>query len=647
VKTVLRVALWVAAAVVLLIAAAVVVMHFIDWRQHANSVAAVVEEQTGRRLEIGGPVKVGIFPVRVLIDDVTFANAPGGSRDVMVKVKRVGARFKLADLIRGNLALGIDLSEPDVLLETVASGEKNWSLTFDVPAKLAFAQLKVSGGQIVFREHPSGDEWRLVVEKLSIQEKLAGGYAGRLEARLNDFPVEVDVDVKPGADVNSTQDALAIEGRASISEATLDFDGQAFKEAKVTVIKGKLQADIPDPQVLGKLFQSPLPGLPSVSLATSITASGQQISVDDLKAAIGKSSFSGKIRADLAAKRPRIDGTVSAQFLDMAELTGSSKKALKEKRAKAPGAGGRMISTRPLGLPPLDMADIKLNLAVEKLRAARDVTVQNLQAAVFLEGGRLTVKPLKMAIAGADFTFTGNADGWGRANAKLSASLNANGVDLGELLKALTGKKEFEGGRTQVSATLQASGESPAKLASTLKGHVRISVGPGRLSNRNLDELLGDVFSRVINTIDPFYVKENTSELKCLAVNVPIRDGVVLIDDTVALETTKIGLSLAGFVNLNTEEIDLLARPMAKEGLGIGADLLSDLVRIRGTLANPQTDIDPAGVAKTTVFRGIDVATFGLTALARGLTSKISADEVCAEALRVKQAPPSKKSKKK
>ena len=63
--------------VVLLLAAAVVVMHFIDWRQYANSVAAVVKEQTGRRLEIGGPVKVGIFPIRVLVDDVTFANAPG------------------------------------------------------------------------------------------------------------------------------------------------------------------------------------------------------------------------------------------------------------------------------------------------------------------------------------------------------------------------------------------------------------------------------------------------------------------------------------------------------------------------------------------------------------------------------------------
>jgi hypothetical protein len=151
--------------------------------------------------------------------------------------------------------------------------------------------------------------------------------------------------------------------------------------------------------------------------------------------------------------------------------------------------------------------------------------------------------------------------------------------------------------------------------------------------NRNLDDLLGDVFAGVINTIDPFHTKENKSELKCLVINVPVNDGIVLIDDTVALETNKVGVSLAGFVNLNTEKIDLLARPMAKEGLGIGADLLSDLVRIRGTLSKPQTEIDPVGVAKTTVLRGIDVATFGMTALYRGQASKLSADQMCAEAL--------------
>ena len=634
VKTVLRVTLWAAVALTLLFAAAVVVMHFIDWRQYADSIAAVVKEQTGRRLEIGGPVKVGFFPARVIIDDVKFANAPGGSSDLMVKVKRIGARFKLADLIRGKLTLSIDLSEPDVLLETVASGEKNWSLSFEVPAQLAFAQLNVTDGQVVFREHPSGAEWRLVVAKLRIRERLAGGYTGRLETSLNEVPVKLDGSARPAGGIAGKKNAIAIEGQANISEAKLTFEGLASKDAKGPIVSGKVQANLPDLKALGKLLQTSLPALPPITFAADAAASGQLINADDLKVSIGKSSLTGKFETDMGAKRPKVKGTISAKLIDIAELKGGGKKVVDKTKVSSPGS--RLIPAEPIAFPPLDMADINLTISIEKLLAARNLTIQNLQTNIVLAGGRLSFKPSKMHIAGADFNFKGDAEGLGRKNAKVSASLNASGINLGGLLNAVSGKEDLKGGLTEVVADLQASGRSPANLASTLKGHVRVSVGPGQVYNRNLDDLLGDVFSGVINTIDPFYTKENKSALKCLVINVPVKNGVVLIDDTVALETKKVGVSLAGFVNLNTEKIDLLARPMAKKGLGIGADLLSDLVRIRGSLSEPRTEIDPAGVAKTTILRGIDVATFGLTALYRGQTSKLSADQMCAEALRTK-----------
>jgi uncharacterized protein involved in outer membrane biogenesis len=638
VKTVLRVALWAGIAVIVLIVAAVVVVHLVDWRR---PISAAVQEQTGRRLEIGGPVKLRIFPARVLIDDVTFANAPGGSKDVMITVKRVGARLKLADLIRGKLTLSIDLSEPDVLLETVASGEKNWSLSIELPAQLAFAQLSVTRGQVVFREHPSGNVWRLAVGELLIRERLTGGYAGRLEANLNDMPVKLDVDVRPAEDIAAKKETLSIDGQADISGAKLKFEGLASKDTESPIVKGNIRADIKDLQGLGKLVQASLPALPPITFAADVAASGQRINVDELNVSMGKSSLTGKFETDMGAKRPKIKGTLSAKLIDIAELKGSGKKTVDKTEGSSPGS--RLIPAEPIAFPPLDMADINLTISIEKLLTARHLTIQNLQTNIVLAGGRLSLKPSKMHIAGADFNFKGDAEGLGRENTKILINLNASGIDLGRLLNAVSGKEDLKGGLTEVVADLQASGRSPAKLASTLKGHVRVSVGPGQVYNRNLDDLLGDVFAGVINTIDPFHTKENKSQLKCLVINVPVNDGIVLIDDTVALETNKVGVSLAGFVNLNTEKIDLLARPMAKEGLGIGADLLSDLVRIRGTLSKPQTEIDPVGVAKTTVLRGIDVATFGMTALYRGQASKLSADQMCAEALRTVNAPPTGK----
>ena len=219
------------------------------------------------------------------------------------------------------------------------------------------------------------------------------------------------------------KDAVAIEGQADISAAKLNFDGLSSKDAKGIIVKGKARADIPDPKVVGKLFQASLPDLPPVTIAANIAASGQLISVDDFNAVLGKSSFTGNFTADFEAKRPKINGTVSAKLIDMAELSGSEKKAVE--KAKVSGAEGRLIPTQSLAIPPLDMADINLTISIEKLLTARNLIIQNLQTNVVLTGGRLALKPLKMHIAGTDINLEGNADGLGRANVKLSANLNA------------------------------------------------------------------------------------------------------------------------------------------------------------------------------------------------------------------------------
>jgi hypothetical protein len=141
-----------------------------------------------------------------------------------------------------------------VLLETVASGEKNWSISFQVPTQQAFAQLNVTGGQVVFQEHPSGDNWRLEVGKLLIGERLTGGYTGRLKSALNDIPVNLFGSVKPEGEIADKKETITIEGQADVSEATLTFEGLAFREAKGPVINGKVRTDIPNSKVLGKLM---------------------------------------------------------------------------------------------------------------------------------------------------------------------------------------------------------------------------------------------------------------------------------------------------------------------------------------------------------------------------------------------------------
>ena len=126
----------------------------------------------------------------------------------------------------------------------------------------------------------------------------------------------------------------------------------------------------------------------------------------------------------------------------MVELTGSGKKTVE--RTKVSGPGSRLIPAEPIAFPPLDMADINLTISIEKLIAARNLTIQNLQTNVVLTVGRLSLKPSKMHIAGADFNFKGDAEGLGRKNTKFLVNLNASGIDLGELLKSASGKEDLK-----------------------------------------------------------------------------------------------------------------------------------------------------------------------------------------------------------
>ena len=74
--------------------------------------------------------------------------------------------------------------------------------------------------------------------------------------------------------------------------------------------------------------------------------------------------------------------------------------------------GSRLIPAEPIAFPPLDMADINLTISIEKLLTARHLTIQNLQTNIVLAGGRLSLKPSKMHIAGATSILRAMRKGW-------------------------------------------------------------------------------------------------------------------------------------------------------------------------------------------------------------------------------------------
>ncbi|NJN40307.1 MAG: AsmA family protein [Gammaproteobacteria bacterium] len=124
-----RVLIGSAIAVVVLFAAAFMALSFFDWNKYISLAAAEVKTATGRELRVAGQTEVGLLPLRLIVDDVSLANATWGSRPQMITAKRVEVRAALLPLLTGDVRLKVDLVEPDVLLETDAKGVGNWVIT--------------------------------------------------------------------------------------------------------------------------------------------------------------------------------------------------------------------------------------------------------------------------------------------------------------------------------------------------------------------------------------------------------------------------------------------------------------------------------------------------------------------------------------
>ena len=89
---------------------------------------AAISQELGRQFTIHGNISFhGTFWPTIIADDITVANAPGGSRRDMVLMDEMQMNFSPTAALMGRTVLSnLVLLRPDILLETEANGVGNW-----------------------------------------------------------------------------------------------------------------------------------------------------------------------------------------------------------------------------------------------------------------------------------------------------------------------------------------------------------------------------------------------------------------------------------------------------------------------------------------------------------------------------------------
>ena len=644
------------ALVVILVIALYVILSSYDFNDLKPQIAKAALEATGRVLTIKGDIDLEIgFTPSLVLTDIALRNVPWGSRPEMVKLRRFEVQVALLPLVSGNIEIKrFILVEPDILIETDKAGKSN--LAFEVPKKgtpasekeeakppsegvtrlpaLAFNQLEIEKGQLTYRDGKSGKTTKVALNHLTAN---SSGMDSPLKLRLSGDLDKASFDLAgtlgPLTALVDPEKAWPLKVTAKAFDATITLDGSIKDAPAQRGIDIGFRVQIQDWTKLSQLAGKPISITDPLEINCRIGDTGpKSYKVSDLKIALGTNVIVGNLGINLSQKIPRLEVALSSQKLDLRSLLSENggKKGQKaeptgkpDKPAKKPK---KVFPDDPLPLDALKQIDGIFKLRLGTILLPR-LAVKDLSLDAAMKGGHLNVKPLKATIGGGalDGSITLKPLGKG---ADMAALLKIDGFELGKMLREL-GITELIDGNLDVDVNLRGRGASVASLMAGLNGHTSIIMNQGRINNKYIDLLGGDISTGVFRLLNPAEEKKDYTAIKCMVSRFDIKKG--LADSTaLVVDTDRMSVVGEGGIDLRTEKLDLALKPIPKEdveGMSLSLGELAKPFKLGGTLAEPGLTIDPVAAALALGKSIGGAALFGPVGIAGALVGKSDSND--------------------
>ncbi len=232
---------------------------FVDVNSYREEISSLVKEQTGRTLELGGPLEIGFsLSPTIVAKDVRFGNAPWGSQLFMLEAERVAIRLSLARLLFGGIDVArLDVIDAQLLLETGPDGVGNWVLSTeptggeqsesDVSTN-GLPHVVLEGIRVVYQSGRRGETTDVVLTRADIEPRgdgIAVGVVGNVNSTTASISGVVVGDTRSFtvSNLKVAYDDLALTGNLS---------GNRSGANSPITIDGELAADAIDLNELGR-----------------------------------------------------------------------------------------------------------------------------------------------------------------------------------------------------------------------------------------------------------------------------------------------------------------------------------------------------------------------------------------------------------
>ena len=661
-KAAVRIIAIILGVVVVLFGALAAYLSFVfDPNDYRDRIAQEAEKATGRQLAIEGDLSLSVFPwVGVEIGQARLGNAPGFGDAPFASVGQVELRARLMPLLRSEIEVArVVLRDLKLDLVVDERGMTNWgdlagdektpSKAPDSPAAQggrAVAGLVVSGVQVDSARISYTDRRTrtgYVIDKLDLKTgevrpgsrfPLELGFdvsvsepelTGRIDiagkvlfelagpvADIEDFSLRFKGKgaALPGGSADLTVSSkLALDlgaGTAAISGLEVNAYGVKASGSfaakglnKTPAVSGVLEVPALDPAALMAALGIDAPKtadaavLRRASLKARVEASPASAALRDLTVVLDDSTLSGEVAvADFAKQALRFDLALDSIDVDRYLPPPSQDKG----KSSAPAPGGKSGAGEVIDPAMLRGRDLAGKMRIGKL-VVGGATMTDVNLELRMQNGVLRVAPLSAALYGGRYAGNITVDGRGQV---LAASLDESlkGVQVGPLLRDLTGREERLTGNANVAARLQARGNDPDAMKRSLGGNVDFSFLDGAVKGINVAQYLRQAQARITGKPAPQTSEPNQTDFSQLTGTLQITNGIARNED-LDVRSPLLRVGGKGSVNIPAETIDYTVRASVVATLsGQGGEGLENLkgvtvpIKVSGTFDKPSFALD-------------------------------------------------------
>lgn len=411
----------------------------------------------------------------------------------------------------------------------------------------------------------------------SVGMKLSATVQGDLQSGFSISPLALQFDEKLKIDLDTSVSSL-MENPTAFAKGTISLS---------------------DPNLAQKFGLKPL----EAQIETTLNKSEIQVSSASLIA--DKSDLNLVANISLKDKIPFVRANISSAYFNPADLfaeTQVSSEGTSVSKGKA--QNNSIFSNDKIDFSALNLLNANILFQMNHLKLTDQINgYVSFSGNARLQDGLLTVDPLKVsAIQGImDGSLSVNAK---KMPAQISLSLQGENMKLDDV-KGLS--DILEGSVLNMETSLKTSGDSIKSFVNTLNGQIILEVTEGTIVNQwfnSLPEAVGLVAQRKSVS---YSTTDQESKLNCAAVNLNVKNGLIKMDKSVAIETSTINFAVSGDVDLPNEKLSVSMVPSVSQFTQETNNKLSlaQIIRIEGPFTQLKPKLDTQGIVKEAAQQGV------------------------------------------